>query len=158
MQKLVRGVKGREKPTGHTLLKSWQAFEDESNHIWNNAREYNEDGSVISDLATQLEVSVAPTLECGTEYLQSYFRRRLKEAKRFVQEPPQPKVKLRMPAPDPPKLTLKFNAPKQTGSTGVSIDSESLKRQQELVNAGANGKTSATGNANYLIMLPDAVE
>ncbi|KAL8785467.1 MAG: hypothetical protein Q9195_008610 [Heterodermia aff. obscurata] len=137
VQKLVRGVKGREKPTGHTLLKSWQAFEDESNHIWNNAREYNEDGSVISDLATQLE---------------SYFRRRLKEAKRFVQEPPQPKVKLRMPAPDPPtKITLKFGGQKQTGSTGVSIDSESLKRQQELVNAGANGKTSATDKGTPVI-------
>ena len=57
VQKLVRGVKGREKPTGHTLLKSWQALEDESSYIWNNAREYNEDGSVISELAGQLEVS-----------------------------------------------------------------------------------------------------
>ena len=97
-------------------------------------------------------------LEYSTESLQSYFTRRLKEAKRFVQEPPQPKVKLRMPAPDPPKITLKLSGPKQTGSTGVSIDSESLKRQQELVNAGANGKTSAAGNANHLIMLRDAVE
>lgn len=56
VQKQVRGVKGRDKPTGHTLLKSWQAFEDESDYIWNNAREYNEDGSGISKLATQLEV------------------------------------------------------------------------------------------------------
>ena len=59
VQKLVRGVKGREKPTGHTLLKSWQAFEDESSYIWNNAREYNEDGSVISELASQFEVGSA---------------------------------------------------------------------------------------------------
>lgn len=56
VQKAVRGVKGREKPTGHTLLKSWQAFEDEASYIWNNAREYNEDGSDISKTATVLEV------------------------------------------------------------------------------------------------------
>lgn len=56
LQKQIRGVKGREKPTGHTLLKSWQAFDEESSYIWNNAREYNEDGSVISELATELEV------------------------------------------------------------------------------------------------------
>ena len=53
---MVRGIKGREKPTGVTLLKSWQAFEDEVSYIWNNAREYNEDGSDISKLAGQLEV------------------------------------------------------------------------------------------------------
>lgn len=55
-QKAVRGIKGREKPTGATFFKSWQAFEDEISHIWNNAREYNEDGSEISVLAGQLEV------------------------------------------------------------------------------------------------------
>lgn len=56
-QKVVRGIKGREKATGMTVLKSWQAFEDEVSYIWNNAREYNEDGSEISNWASQLEVS-----------------------------------------------------------------------------------------------------
>ena len=54
---MVRGIRGREKPTGVTVLKSWQAFEDEVSYIWNNAREYNEDGSEISNWASQLEVS-----------------------------------------------------------------------------------------------------
>lgn len=77
----------------------------------------------------------------------------MREARRLVQEPPQPKVKLRMPAPDPPpKITLKFGGQRQTGSSGVSVDSESLKRQQDLVNAGANGRTPAAGNANHLVM------
>lgn len=49
-------MKGREKPTGQTLLKSWQAFEQENSYIWNNAREYNEDESEISELASILEV------------------------------------------------------------------------------------------------------
>ena len=89
---------------------------------------------------------------------QSYFKRRLKEAKRYVQEPPQPKVKLRMPAPDPPKITLKFGSQKVAGSTGVSIDSESLKRQQDLVNAGANGKTPTSGNAHFPVLFDAGVE
>ena len=56
-QKLVRGIKGREPPTGATFLKSWQAFEEEVGNIWQNARTYNEDASDISELAGELEVS-----------------------------------------------------------------------------------------------------
>ena len=56
VQKAVKGIKGRDKPTGQTLLKSWQSFEEESSYIWNNAREYNEDESEISELAGILEV------------------------------------------------------------------------------------------------------
>ena len=58
-----------------------------------------------------------------------------------------------MPAkePDPPKITLKFGGQRQTGSSGVSVDSESLKRQQQLVNAGANGHGPAAGNGKHLI-------
>ena len=62
VQKAVKGVKGREKPTGQTLLKSWQAFAEENSYIWNNAREYNEDESEISELAGILEVCRAPFL------------------------------------------------------------------------------------------------
>ena len=56
LQKLVRGIKGREKPTGMSSFKSWQAFEDEASIIWTNARLYNEDGSEIFQLATEFEV------------------------------------------------------------------------------------------------------
>ena len=58
-----------------------------------------------------------------------------------------------MPAkePDPPKITLKFGGQRQNGSNGVSIDSESLKRQQQLVNAGANGQGPVAGNGNHPI-------
>ena len=55
-QKLVRGIKGRDKPTGVSLFKSWQAFEEEIGQIWDNAREYNEDGSEIFELANTFEV------------------------------------------------------------------------------------------------------
>lgn len=132
VNKLVRGIKGREPPTGSTFLKSWHAFEEEVSYIWSNARNYNEDGSDIYLLSEELE---------------SYFNTRLAEAKRFVAEPPQPKVKLRMPvkSPEPPKITLKFGGQKAAGPASISVDNESLKRQQELVRAGANGYAPGKG-------------
>ena len=53
-----------------------------------------------------------------------------------------------MPAksPEPPKITLKFGGQKATGSASMSVDSEALKRQQELVRAGANGYAPGKGN------------
>ena len=43
-----------------------------------------------------------------------------------------------------PKITLRFGGQKSAGSAGVSVDSESLKRQQDLVKAGTNGQGAAT--------------
>lgn len=57
VHKKVRGVVGREQPTGHTLFKSWDALEQAMQMIWNNARIYNEDGSEIYSLSQELEVS-----------------------------------------------------------------------------------------------------
>lgn len=56
VQKRVRGVVGRNPPTGHTELKSWDAFEQMTSMIWKNAREYNEDGSDLYNLSIELEV------------------------------------------------------------------------------------------------------
>jgi hypothetical protein len=56
IQKKVRGVVGREAPTGNTLLKSWDTFEQTFSLIWTNARIYNEDGSDIYTLSQELEV------------------------------------------------------------------------------------------------------
>ena len=49
-----------------------------------------------------------------------------------------------MPAksPEPPKITLKFGSSKPSAASGVSVDNEALKRQQDLVNAGMNGQAS----------------
>ncbi|MCJ1387426.1 hypothetical protein MMC18_000269 [Xylographa bjoerkii] len=140
VQKQVRGIQGREKPSGVSLFKSWQAFEEEMSKIWNNARLYNEDGSNISELAGQLE---------------AYFNRRLHEAKEAVSEPPQPKVKLRLTAnkttPEiAPKIMLRIVSKATTENTnGVTVDNEALKRQQDYVKAGANGHVAITnGNSS----------
>ena len=47
----------------------------------------------------------------------------------------------------PPKITLKFGNPKPSSSTGVSVDSEALKRQQDLVRAGVNGQKPNLANS-----------
>ncbi|MCJ1435886.1 hypothetical protein MMC27_005262 [Xylographa pallens] len=150
VQKQVRGIQGREKPSGVSLFKSWRSFEEEMSKIWNNARLYNEDGSNISELAGQLE---------------AYFNRRLHEAKEAVSEPPQPKVKLRLTAnkttPElQPKIMLRMGPKVTTESTnGVAVDNEALKRQQDHVNAGANGHTAITNGASptKLATSPDAL-
>ncbi|KAG8527080.1 uncharacterized protein KY384_008509 [Bacidia gigantensis] len=140
LQKQVRGAKGHNGPTGTTLLRSWNSFAEEASFIWNNAREYNEDGSEIVELAEQL---------------QEYFVARVKEAKAVVTEPPQPRVKLtiggKSPEP-PPKITLKFGS-KSSNASGISVDNEALKRQQELVKAASS--THATPTVQSVRPLPD---
>ena len=56
IQKRVRGIHGRNPPTWITDFQSWDAFEHEISFIWRNAKEYNEDGSEIFELASELEV------------------------------------------------------------------------------------------------------
>ena len=48
-------------------------------------------------------------------------------------------------SPEPSKITLKFGGQKGTGAPAMSVDSEALKRQQDLVRAGANGHATAPG-------------
>ncbi|KAF1951910.1 hypothetical protein CC80DRAFT_573588 [Byssothecium circinans] len=146
VQKKVRGVIGRNAPTGITELKSWDAFEQMTSMIWKNARDYNEDGSDLYNVSIELE---------------AMFRKRLAEAKAKVAEPPQPKLKLNMsaaapsPAPSaPPKQALKLklrqspvsdpNTPRARSSATPNfiVDNEALKRQQKHVMESMNGTRS----------------
>lgn len=63
LQKLVKGVQGRNDATGVSEFKSWNAFEEKAKLLWTNAYFYNEEGSDIYVLAQELEVSLA-TLPC----------------------------------------------------------------------------------------------
>ncbi|KAJ5577786.1 uncharacterized protein N7459_006750 [Penicillium hispanicum] len=132
IQQKVRGTDSRKKPSKTTAFLTWESFEEEVSYLWRNAREYNEDGSEIFILAG------------------GYFKRRVAEAKKLVPNPIQvdghpemPRIKLKMstrtPEPGAQRLTLKLTG--QTSETpqgdrtpsGVAVDNESLKRQQELV-------------------------
>lgn len=57
VQKRLKGVHGRAPPTGVTDFKTWDAFQDEVSFIWRNAREFNQDGSDMYNLAGEFEVS-----------------------------------------------------------------------------------------------------
>lgn len=57
LQKLVKGVHGRNDSTGVSDFKSWSAFAEKSKLLWTNAYFYNEEGSEIYALAQELEVS-----------------------------------------------------------------------------------------------------
>lgn len=62
MRKRVDGEHGRNEHTGITDFKTWDAFADEISFIWRNAKDYNEDGSEMFELAIQFEVgSMSPT-------------------------------------------------------------------------------------------------
>ena len=53
----VKGLEGKNRRAGVSNFGSWRAFEEEMSFIWNNARQYNEDGTLISELAGELEVT-----------------------------------------------------------------------------------------------------
>ena len=50
-------------------------------------------------------------------------------------------------SPEPSKITLKFGSQKGGATPAMSVDNEALKRQQELVRAGANGHATIAGNS-----------
>ncbi|KAK2784505.1 hypothetical protein FQN51_004067 [Onygenales sp. PD_10] len=137
--KRVRGTDGRKNPTKSTPFRTWQAFEEEVSYIWNNAREFNEDGSEIVLLAGSLK---------------EYFHRILAEAKKVVPEPAStngdataaPRIKLRMgatktPEPASQKLTLRLPGRGATQPTDVEhrLSEGSVDKQQEVHRPASNG-------------------
>lgn len=56
LQKLVKGIHGRKPATGVSDFKSWAAFEEKASLLWTNAHYYNEESSIVYQLATELKV------------------------------------------------------------------------------------------------------
>ncbi|KAF2467407.1 Bromodomain-containing protein [Lindgomyces ingoldianus] len=149
VQKKVRGVVGRNPPTGKTDLKSWHAFENEVSLIWTNAREYNEDGSDIYNLSVEFE---------------EIFKQRLAEAKAKVQEPPQPKLKLNMSGPPKQQIKIKLRqspssdpntpAARSSATPSVIVDNEALLRQQRHVQESMNGTRSSRPSSSGKVQTP----
>lgn len=52
----MKGIHGRQPATGVSDFKNWAAFEEKASLLWTNAHFYNEEGSVIYTLATELKV------------------------------------------------------------------------------------------------------
>ncbi|ESZ99018.1 hypothetical protein SBOR_0552 [Sclerotinia borealis F-4128] len=121
LQKRVKGTHGKSS-TGVSDFKSWAALEEDASLIWKNAYHYNEDGSEIFVLAKDLE---------------TFFKKTLEEAKKFVPEPVTPKIKINVKVPEPtPKITLRVGvatggratdspAPLTSGSNGTATSGTS---------------------------------
>jgi len=63
MNKII-GFHGRAGATGITELKSWDALDCEMSKIWDNCRQFNQEGSDIYELAGELEVRVLEERVC----------------------------------------------------------------------------------------------
>ncbi|KAI0545563.1 Bromodomain-containing protein [Xylaria curta] len=150
LQKQVRGQHGRLEATYVSDFKGWAAFEDQASLIWKNAYHYNEDGSEIFAMAQELE---------------EMFQELLKEAKENVPEPPQPKIKLKLPQltetpGHPKKITIHVGGKNSvTGSpappTAQSGESEAT-RNGTPVNRNPFGGASSAGTSVNLSQLEKA--
>ncbi|XXH05666.1 Cyclin-dependent kinases regulatory subunit (Cell division control protein cks1) [Hypoxylon texense] len=124
LQKQVRGQHGRRGATYVSDFKGWAAFEDQASLIWKNAYHYNEDGSEISLMAQELEEA---------------FREEVKAAKLHVPEPPQPKIKLKMPSNSetpvhPKKITIHVGG--KTSATGSPAPVTSQSGEGDFIRNG----------------------
>ncbi|KAJ3576584.1 hypothetical protein NPX13_g3644 [Xylaria arbuscula] len=144
LQKQVRGQHGRLEATWVSDFKGWAAFEDQASLIWKNAYHYNEDGSDIFTLAQELEET---------------FHELIKEAKANVPEPPQPKIKLKLPPAaetpghHPKRITIHVGGKNSaTGSpappTGQSGDSEAMRNETPVNKTPFAGTSSAGTSVN----------
>ncbi|KAI5917306.1 Bromodomain-containing protein [Camillea tinctor] len=145
LQKQVRGQHGRSEATYVSDFKAWAAFEDQASLIWKNAYHYNEDGSEISLMAQELEEN---------------FYELMKEAKHHVPEPPQPKIKLKVPQNaetpgHPKKITIHVGGKASaTGSpapaTGQSGEGEITRHGTPLGRNPFGGPASTAVSLNQL--------
>ncbi|CAK7234158.1 hypothetical protein SBRCBS47491_008854 [Sporothrix bragantina] len=127
LQKLVKGIRSRTDRSGVTEFKSWAAFEEKASLLWENAYYYNEDGSVIANMAKDLE---------------KMFRDELAQAKAVVQEPPQPKIKIKKTAATPAsnkKITIHV-----ANTRGSSAESPAPRSVASDAAAGATSRSGAT--------------
>ena len=141
--KRTRGQHGRAPPTNQTDFKTWDLFEDEVSFIWRNAKEYNEDGSDMYNLAIDFEVRLLHASKLRkrhsltTNSKQEHFKSLLAEAKEKVEEPSGPRLKIAGPKP---KVTLNLAQHRGSPASGVMVDNEALARQRQMVQAGSNGQ------------------
>lgn len=164
MRKIQGFMNRKDGFSGISDFKNWQQLEECVSLIWSNAREFNEDGSEMYNLANEFEVSHAvPFLLDCVNTLQEHFKRRLADAMEKVPAPKQT-IKLTMSSqqqrqsqdqrPSGIKLRLGGNknspapnasAPgtpgtRSSSTPGVIVDNDALERQQRHVQAGVNGQ------------------
>jgi len=137
-------------------FKSWAAFEEKASLLWSNAHYYNEEGSLIYNLATELKVRRYPAergLSNADQSLQECFEKELNEAKAVVQEPPQPKIKIKVP---PGQETPTIGPKKITIHVGGSRGSTAASPAPPTGLSSDSNRTDALVNGNRSIPPPAA--
>ncbi|KAM0276595.1 hypothetical protein ACHAQH_006600 [Verticillium albo-atrum] len=146
LQKRVKGIQGRGQCTHLTEFKSWAAFEETASLIWTNAQFYNEEDSEYYAVAGDFK---------------TFFLDQLKQAKKVVEEPPQPKIKLKVSNDQPPPASKKITIqlPPRGGSTSSPAPptpARGAEPQAVQKLSASNGATSqppmaaATGGSNAI--------
>lgn len=168
--KQVRGQLGRGEATYVSVFKTWVAFEDQCSLIWKNAYHYNEDGSEIFVMAQELEVSgsaghFVDENVCTHKNTQELFHELLKEAKVNVAEPPQPKIKLKVPTATetpthPKKITIHVGGKSSAAAspapvTGQSSEGEAVRNGTPM-NRNPFSGTNSVGASVSLSQLEKA--
>lgn len=141
LQKLVKGIHGRQAATGISDFKSWAAFEEKASLLWTNAHFYNEDGSEIHTLATELKQA---------------FYDELNAAKAVVPEPPQqPKIKLKVGSgQDTPVLGAKKITIHVGGSKGSATGSPAPPTNRSSESGPIPPQASFTTAASFQLDKP----
>ncbi|CAK7265974.1 hypothetical protein SEPCBS57363_001861 [Sporothrix epigloea] len=145
LQKLVKGIRSRTDRSGVTEFKSWAAFEDKAKLLWENAYYYNEDGSVIANIAKDLE---------------EMFRDELAQAKAVVQEPPQPKIKIKKTSATPAsvrKITIHVANPRHTSTESLAHKVAVPERAASTVSRTDATPAASDKTANPARSLPEDV-
>ncbi|KAL9110060.1 MAG: hypothetical protein Q9227_005399 [Pyrenula ochraceoflavens] len=120
----LRGI--QKKVQGKTQYQTWEDFKKEMSYIWENAKLYNQDESIIFQEAEKIE---------------KFFDRRYTEARIHVKDGAEGTDS------GAPKLKISFK-PHASTSTGVSVDNEALRRQQDLVKAGTSKKPFTSSSSS----------
>lgn len=114
---------------GTTELKSWAAFEEKAQLLWNNAYFYNEEGSEIYELAEELE---------------KVFRTQFKKASAVVPDPSAARIKLKVGGSDAPSRRVSLrNGGEDTQSPAVEGDDEDGDEEDEAKAETANATPAA---------------
>ncbi|KAL1871303.1 hypothetical protein VTK73DRAFT_2135 [Phialemonium thermophilum] len=127
LQKLVKGIRGRQPATGVSEFKNWAQFEEKASLLWDNAHYFNEEGSAIYNLATELK---------------EFFEAQVQEAKEAVPEPAQPKIKLKVPT------AQESPTPAPAGSKRITIHVGGGSRSSTFASpAPATGQSADSNSA-----------
>lgn len=127
----------------------WDALAREVRLIWDNAKEYNQEGSDIYSMAEKLEVtwSLCISLVNDIDATQTWSEQRMQA----LGAAPRRNLRLSLSQPKPKALRLTMGPSTPTPTiVGGTIDSESLRRQKEEMGQALSRAQRATSRGTHV--------